>query len=76
MGVYSSPGFDVIYPNGDQVKVVSMFFECRIIGGQLRADGVESLAVRFFPADDLPALEKRHARRVTDGPIDREEAVF
>jgi ADP-ribose pyrophosphatase YjhB (NUDIX family) len=76
IGVYSDEAFWFTYPHGDQVKVVSMLFECEAVGGTLRPDGVESLEVRFFPADDLPPLVERHARRVADGLAGREEAVF
>lgn len=76
IGVYSDDAFWVTYPHGDQVKVVSVLFECQVVGGTLQADGVESLEICFFPADDLPAMEKRHARRVADGLAGREEAVF
>ena len=65
--VYSDDGFWYTYPHGDQVKVVSMFFQCRIAGGQLQADGDESLQVRFFAPDALPPLSERHARRIRDG---------
>jgi 8-oxo-dGTP pyrophosphatase MutT (NUDIX family) len=76
IGVYSDDAFWFTYPHGDQVKVVSTLFECRVVGGGLRADGVESLEVRFFPPDALPSMLERHARRVRDGLTGREEAVF
>lgn len=76
LGVYSGPAFWFTYPNGDQVKVVSSFFQCRVLDGDLRADGVESLEVGFFKPDALPPLAERHARRVRDGLASREETVF
>ena len=76
IGVYSDDAFWFTYPNDDQVKVVSILFECRAVGGQLKAAGVESLEVRFFPPDALPPLSERHARRVCDGLANREEAIF
>jgi ADP-ribose pyrophosphatase YjhB (NUDIX family) len=76
IGVYSDDAFWFTYPHGDQVKVVSLLFECRAIGGELQADGVESLEVRFFPTDALPPLTERHARRVRDGLAGNTEAVF
>jgi 8-oxo-dGTP pyrophosphatase MutT (NUDIX family) len=72
--VYSDDGFWYTYPHGDQVKVVSILFQCRIVGGQLQADGDESLQVRFFAPDALPPLSERHACRVRDGLALREEA--
>jgi 8-oxo-dGTP pyrophosphatase MutT (NUDIX family) len=76
IGVYSDDDFWLTYPNGDQVKIVSTLFECQIVGGQLQADGVESLDVRFFAPDALPPLPKRHARRVRDGLAGNEEIIF
>ena len=76
VGVYSGHDFNFTYPNGDQVKAVSTLFECRIAGGALKADGLESLEVRFFAPDDLPPLEPRHHRRIQDALAGREEAVF
>ena len=76
VGVYSDHAFWFTYPNGDQVKIASVLFECRVVGGQLQADGVESLDVRFFSADALPPLLERHARRVRDGLAGGEEVIF
>ena len=76
VGVYSGREFRFTYPNGDQVNVVSTLFDCRIVGGRLQADGVESLEVRFFAPDALPPLLPRHVRRIQDTLAGREEAVF
>ncbi len=76
VGIYSRPENRFAYPNGDQVKVDGTLFECEMTGGQLRADGVESLEVRFFPPDALPALGPRMLRRVRDALANREQAVF
>jgi ADP-ribose pyrophosphatase YjhB (NUDIX family) len=76
VGAYSDDGFWIVYPNGDQVKVVSMLFECRVVGGQLRADGVESLEVRFFSPDALPPMLERHAIRIQAGLAGGEEVIF
>jgi 8-oxo-dGTP pyrophosphatase MutT (NUDIX family) len=76
VGVYSGADFNFSYPNGDHVKAVSTLFECRVTGGSLKADGVESLEVRFFSVNDLPPLAPRHHRRIADALAGREEAVF
>lgn len=76
IGVYSDDAFWFSYPHGDEVKVVSCLFQCRIVGGSLQADGVESLEVRFFHPSALPPMEERHARRVRDGLAGVEEAIF
>ena len=38
IGVYSAPEFTFAYPNGDRVQPVLVFFECRVIGGDLQPD--------------------------------------
>jgi PAS domain S-box-containing protein len=66
--VLSSPRHSILYPNGDRVQQVSIFFECSIVSGSLRADGGESSALAFFPLEALPptlpwyklAIEKRN----------------
>ena len=64
IGLYSSGRYWIAYPNGDQVKVASALFQCEIIGGELRPDGVEALEARFFPVDQLPPLAERYLYRV------------
>ncbi len=54
IGVYSGPEFGFRSPGGDQVQLLLLFFECQVRGGTLRADGDESLEVRYFGADDVP----------------------
>lgn len=54
VGVYGGQDHLITYPNGDQVAVTSITFLCRVIGGTLQVDRDESLALRWFPADNLP----------------------
>jgi mutator protein MutT len=57
IGVYSAPEFAFAYPNGDRVQPVLVFFECRVIGGDLRPDKEEVLDARYFgPKDVLPPM--------------------
>lgn len=67
IGVYSDPSFQVVrYPDGNVVHYVSLFFECRIIGGTLRTCA-ESLELGFFDPTDLPAdVLPLHRIRVAD----------
>lgn len=55
-GVYSSPGYDVLYPNGDEAQQFTVSIECRIVGGLARPDGIEALENRFFAADELASI--------------------
>ena len=54
VGVYSSPDYDVVYPNGDQVQQVIACFECRAVAGRLRSQAAETLDLGWFPLDELP----------------------
>ena len=77
-GIYSDPAYtQITYPNGDKVHFVSATFECRVIGGQLRPDGEESLEVAYFSPDSLPdTIVPGHRIRIQDAVLDRVDAVF
>ena len=45
-GVYGGSDFYVTYPNGDQIVVYSVMFECRVVGGEMSPDGIEALLTR------------------------------
>lgn len=74
IGVYS--GVEIGYPNGDRLQPFANLFECRIVGGELRADGIESLEVAFFPPDALPPLETRFDVRLADALAGRAAAFI
>ena len=59
-GIYSNPAASVTYPNGDQVQPVTTAFHVLEWAGEPRADGEESLAVRFFALDCLPPADRMH----------------
>lgn len=48
IGVYSSPDFDVTYPNGDQVHQITFCFKCCITGGKLQSNNPETLDLSWF----------------------------
>lgn len=52
VGVYSSPDFDVRYPNGDEVQQFTVAIACRVTGGHSRPDGVEVAEHHFFSRDE------------------------
>jgi ADP-ribose pyrophosphatase YjhB (NUDIX family) len=56
VGAYGGPEFVVRYPNGDEVQYAIMAFQCRVIAGQLRADGEETVAAQYWSAADLATL--------------------
>lgn len=56
LGVFSGPEFLVTYQNGDQVSYCMTVFECQRVAGVIQPDGVETLEIGFFSADDLVHL--------------------
>ena len=66
VGVYSSPEFDVIYPNGDQAQQLTVCFECRVTGGALQADGVESLKLAWREPNEMPETAVYYRAMVED----------
>lgn len=56
LGVYGGPEFVVTYGNGDQCSYVTVVFEGRPVGGQLRPDGIETLDVRYFAREEVATV--------------------
>ena len=52
-GVFGGPEYRVWYANGDEVGYMMAVYECRVIGGALRVDGVEIAEARYFTASEL-----------------------
>ena len=78
VGVYSDPEVNhITYPNGDQIHIVNATFECRVVGGQPRPDGDESLEVAYFSPNALPErLVSAHHIRIHDALTGREAAFY
>jgi 8-oxo-dGTP diphosphatase len=78
IGVYSDPAINhITYPNGDQIHIVNATFECRVVGGQPRPDGDESLEVAYFAPNALPeTLFPAHHIRIQDASAQREAAFY
>ena len=67
VGFASDPVEDrVEYPHGDVLYAFSMIFHVTEWQGDLRADGHESLDVRFFPQDALPEDRTRPVLRTLE----------
>ncbi len=56
LGVFAGPEFRITYPNGDQTSYVATVFLGRRIGGELRPDGSEAVALRFVTRDEAAGL--------------------
>lgn len=57
LGVYGGPEFQITYASGDQVTYLMTLFECRILGGQMQPDGVETLELAYVSQYDLAGLK-------------------
>lgn len=55
VGIYSGPDYDKIFPNGDQVSFVQIFFTCKQYNGHLIQHNEESLNNKFFNLNELPS---------------------
>ena len=77
IGVYSSPEYIFAYPNGDQVQVVVVFFECRVMGGELWPDMEEIIEARYFgPEDELPPMRLCCVAKAHDAFVFQGQAFF
>ena len=54
IGVYSKY-FDE-FPNEDKAQTITHFFQCKPIDGELTADGIEALDLKYFPINKIPKL--------------------
>jgi 8-oxo-dGTP diphosphatase len=52
VGVFSHPDYNLLYPNGDQVQQWTVCVVARPEGGQLHADGTETLGVFWMPVEE------------------------
>ncbi len=76
IGVYSSPDYDVSYPNGDQVQQVTFCFECRVVGGDLGGDPGETLDLSWFASHESPPTAPWYQAMVDDLFQGRRDASF
>jgi 8-oxo-dGTP pyrophosphatase MutT (NUDIX family) len=77
IGLYTDPSLhNMTYPHGDEVHVVNATFECRVIGGRICPDGLETLEVAYFQLDALPPLHPAHLLRIADAQNQQREAYF
>ncbi|NDJ77817.1 MAG: NUDIX domain-containing protein, partial [Chloroflexi bacterium] len=51
VGVFSHPDYNLLYPNGDRVQQWTACFVGRPVGGELHADGGETLGVDWLPVE-------------------------
>lgn len=66
----------ITYPNGDVCQFMSMSFRCRYVSGDGAVGDEESLAVGWFAVDELPELEPKELRRISDALADDPSCRF
>ena len=76
VGVYTSPEFDRSYPNGDQAQLFASFFECEVIGGELRMQEEEVIELGWFDLSDLPPMIACCVAKARDARIFKGEAFW
>lgn len=57
IGIYGGPDFLTTYPNGDQVDYKDACIACRVISGELKPDGDEIAALRFFEPEVIQQMD-------------------
>ena len=48
--------FRITYDNGDQIEATVCVFACEVRGGTLHCDGIETVAWRWVPADEVASV--------------------
>lgn len=56
LGIFGGAEFRHVYPNGDEVEYTVVAFECRAVGGRLRAVDGEAVELRYFDPEGMPEL--------------------
>jgi ADP-ribose pyrophosphatase YjhB (NUDIX family) len=65
VGIYTKY-FDE-YPSGDKAQTIVFFFKLQAIGGLLNNEDEETMDLKFFPLDNVPALvNKQHEDSLKD----------
>jgi 8-oxo-dGTP pyrophosphatase MutT (NUDIX family) len=66
----------VTYPNGDVVQYLEVLFRCRVTGGTARVNDSESVEVSWHALDNLPELDDRTLRRITQAMAGTDRAAY
>lgn len=65
VGVYSR--YQATCANGDRIQPVTALFKMRVTGGELTADGGETLDLRYFGKDEIPEIySEQHKDMIAD----------
>jgi 8-oxo-dGTP pyrophosphatase MutT (NUDIX family) len=66
----------LVYPNGDTIQGFGVDFVVRDWSGELTVDGTETLALDWFPLDDLPEMIPAHKSALGHFARYRETGTF
>lgn len=65
IGIYS--GYRAVCANGDKIQPMVALFRVEVIGGELTADGGETLELKYFGKDELPEIySAQHKDMIAD----------
>jgi len=77
IGVFGGPLCGVTYANGDALSWVATLFGAKPLAGRPRADGEETLEVRYFERAEVAGLACRaHVRMFLDAAFRRSETAY
>lgn len=66
IGIYSTPDYDITYPNKDRVHPITFYFQCRAIEKKKALDINEIKKAAFFSHDKIPQMAACCMQKVTD----------
>jgi 8-oxo-dGTP pyrophosphatase MutT (NUDIX family) len=66
----------VTYPNGDVVQYLEVLFRCRATGGNAQVNDSESVEVSWHALDNLPDLDARTLKRITQAMAGTDRAAY
>ncbi len=65
IGIYSR--YSAVCANGDKIQPMVALFSAKVMGGELYADGGETLELRYFGRDEIPEIYcLQHRDMITD----------
>ena len=77
IGVYSDPARTTVsYPDGNAIQYVSVCFECRVVGGELRPTEEATESRWFEPEEAGEVIWSIHVDRLANGLAGREAAAW
>ncbi|MDQ3145499.1 MAG: NUDIX domain-containing protein [Actinomycetota bacterium] len=73
--VVGGPGYQVVYPNGDETAYVSVVYDAVVRSGAPRPDGDETSEVGWFTVGELPSLRLDELNRLLLGAVFDDEGL-